>query len=311
MTKHIMITGGLGFIGHNLANYYLKEGYYVTVVDNLRSHYDHARLTKYRFEHIDNRRTNFIQLSCNQTYGICESLKSFYASPTAIIHLAESIKDMDGFNLANSINGNAVSMATLANDLGAKLIYVSSGAVYSDCPSPYKESYDIKPRTLLGILKRGAEDIVKNIHPNTVVIRTDVVYGPGDTGNNFISDCIKEMLSDKTFDFHVRDYSEIDAIYIDDFVKAVIRVEEYGKAGLTYNIGSGECRTENEIALTIKQLIGSKTMIKYEFGFDANKSNRGVLDCSLASEALGFKIYWPLVSGLTDYIRWMTRYDHL
>ena len=45
-SKHVLITGGMGFIGHHLAKMYLESNFKVTVIDNLISHRDHAALIR-------------------------------------------------------------------------------------------------------------------------------------------------------------------------------------------------------------------------------------------------------------------------
>ena len=314
MSKHVLITGGLGFIGHNLARYYLDEGYYVTIVDNLKSHHDHAALTKYRIEHIDHKKLNFVHLNCNMSYGIIDKLRSSYTRPKTIIHMAEvgdsNLREKDAYYTTSSLSSNAYSVALLAKELSAKLIYVSTSLAYgSSVLSPQKEDAVATPDKLYGLLKLNCEMMFKLINPNSVIVRTDCVYGQGDSRMNSITECIHQMLNNQ--EVLVKRYNENDAIHISDFIRGIKNADDHGVAGEIYNLGYGETRTDNEIVLIIKMLTNSSSVINYDFDKLMGVNKKGVLDISKAQEHLGFIPKLDIIYGLRDYIDWIRKYDHL
>ena len=313
MSNHVLITGGLGFIGHNLARYYLDEGYYVTIVDSLKNHHDDASLTKYRIEHIDSKKLNFIQVNCNMNYAIVDKLRS-NLTPKTIIHLAEvggqMVHEQDAYYTTSSMSSNAYSVATLSRELSTKLIYVSSSLTYGDLESgPHKESTTCSPNRLFGLLKFNCEMMMKLINPNSVIIRVDSVYGPGDNKREFIPQCIHSILNNE--EVLVKRYNENDPIHISDLVRGIKSADDHGLAGEVYNLSYGESRTDNEIALLIKNITNSKSTISYDFDRMLGLSKKGLLDTSKARDQLGFKPKMDIIDGLRSYLDWIKKYEHL
>lgn len=110
---------------------------------------------------------------------------------------------------------------------GAKLIFTTSGAAL-DPESPY------------GLSKRTAEEYIKMIHPNSVILRLSSVYGEKDRGvvDNFIRDDKCIVYGDGSA---VRDF-----VHVDDIVRGLIQAKDWDP--ITYTMGSGKGTRVQDLA---------------------------------------------------------------
>jgi nucleoside-diphosphate-sugar epimerase len=313
MTKHVLITGGMGFIGHYLAKKYLQANFRVTVVDNLHSHYSHAALTKYRMEQLDHKKLKFIQSSCSLSFVINEKLDG--EKVRSVIHLAsypnQAAVDADQYGAASTMVANTHTVSELANKLNAQMIYVSSSMAYGNFTKmPMPENEPLKPVNLYGLLKAQGEDIVRLVCPNHVIVRPSAVYGPGDNTSRVLGKWIKAAINNE--DIVVNNPAALlDFTHVDDLTNGIIAAETNGCAGEVYNLTYGQARSLGEAAHIIKEDLQSKSQILTPEQVSYNEPQRGALDISKAREQLGYKPRIDLVSGLQNYIDWMRRYDHV
>ena len=311
--KHIMITGGMGFIGHTLTRLYLDAGFTVTVVDNLISHYSHAPLTKYRMEYVDSKKVKLLQSSCSLTYSITRQLNGL--EPRSIIHLAsypnQRAVERDKHGATSQMTSNTHAIAELADQLGARMVYVSSSMAYGDFTRmPMPETEPLKPINLYGLLKAQGEDIARMVCKNTVVVRPSAVYGPGDTTDRVLGLWIKELLDNKDIAVF-NPASLLDFTHVNDLVQGIKQAEEHGVAGEAYNLTYGVARSLAEAAYLVHKTIGSLGQVHFTAEKPMNEPQRGALDISKAREHLGYKPKIDLIAGVKNYVDWMRRYSHV
>lgn len=312
--KHVLITGGMGFIGHNLAKLYLKDTFKVTVVDNLTNHHNHASLTKYRMEYVDNENLNFIQLNCSMTHSIKEKLRGKW-EPKSIIHLASypnqaAVKN-DRYGAASSMIADTLAVAELAKQLGSKLIFTSSSMAYGNFTRmPMPESETLNPVNLYGMLKAQGEDIAKFVCPNTVIIRPSAVYGPGDNINRVLGLWIQALLNNKDI-VVLNPTNLLDFTHVNDLAIGIKQAEEHGVAGEVYNLTKGEARSLAEAAYLCHKTVGGLGLVHFNEEKPMDEPQRGSLDISKAKDHLGFKPKIDLINGIKQYVNWMKNYEHL
>jgi dTDP-L-rhamnose 4-epimerase len=178
--SNILITGGAGFIGSNLALALLKKGYRVTVLDNLlpQVHGKDPCRDSYLFLSIKDK-VNFI----NGTVTSREDWLKAIKGQDIIVHLAaetgtgQSMYDIDHYTKVN-IGGTALLLDILANTKHSirKIIVASSRAVYGE--GRYlngSSAYFYPPQRELSFLEKGDFEVKKNsdCHGQPIMVSTD------------------------------------------------------------------------------------------------------------------------------------------
>lgn len=129
--KIVLITGGSGFIGSNLSEYYIRDGWVVVNIDKNLPNQSVVKLGK-------SRGNSYHYYQCDlrdikQTSEILQILKNKVGLPDVISHHASSTLD----NLIDSsdnigMTSNLISEFELIFGHGTKMIFASSAAIYGD-----------------------------------------------------------------------------------------------------------------------------------------------------------------------------------
>jgi dTDP-4-dehydrorhamnose reductase len=93
--------------------------------------------------------------------------------PDVVIHTAAAVSDW-----ATVADGSA-HVALAAQEAGARLVHVSSDALFAGSPDPYDESAAPAPVHAYGAAKAAAETAVRAIAPDAAVVRTSLILGDG------------------------------------------------------------------------------------------------------------------------------------
>jgi len=224
---HIFITGIAGFLGSNLADFYLKKGFKVSGNDNLIGG---------SIENID-KDICFHKIDCEDLDKMTKALKGVDVVCHAAAYAHEGLSSFSPYLISNNNVSGSVSVFTAAirNNV-RRIVYCSSMARYGNIRVPFKEDDIINPVDPYGVSKVAAENILKilsqthnfeyniavphNIigpkqkytdpYRNVVSImvnlmlqnRSPIIYGDGEQKRTFsdIDDCIfclDKMLFDK------------------------------------------------------------------------------------------------------------------
>ena len=195
---HIFITGIAGFLGSNLAEYYLKKNFKVSGCDNLvGGSIDNLNLNK----------VNFFKANCEDF----ETMKKILKNTDILCHAAafahEGLSSFSPVLITNNNVTGSVSVFTAAIINKVKrIVYCSSMARYGNIKIPYKEDDDCKPADPYGVSKVAAENILKilskthNFEYNIAVPHN--IIGPrqkyDDPFRNVVSIMINLMLQKRT-----------------------------------------------------------------------------------------------------------------
>ena len=264
--KKIVITGAAGFIGSNLVDKLLNEGYFVYGIDNLITgsldNLSHLNSNN-NFDFVNHDVTKYIDIKDKIDYVF------HFASPASPIdYLKYPIQTLK----ANAIGGhNALGLAKKNN---AKFILASTSEVYGDpLEHPQKESYfgnvnPIGPRSIYDEAKRFIESMTISYHVyhklRVSIVRIFNTYGPRmkiDDGR-VLPTFIKQAASNKDLTVNGDGTQTRSFCYIDDLVNGIIQLmnSEYS---YPINIGNDDEVTINEIASTLISILNSESKVIY------------------------------------------------
>jgi len=249
----ILITGGAGFIGSNLAAL-LQDKADITILDNLRTgSLDNLRGLKYRF----------IGGSINNKSAIKAAMKDidYVFHLAALTSVQESITNIEECVEINSYGILNVLECARYNKV-KKVIFASSAAVYGDDLTI--ETCTAKPKSPYAITKLKGELYTTLNNANNTSFRFFNVFGPKQSVNSDYASVIPIFISKALRGEDIVIYGDgqqtRDFIFVKDIVNALYYATYTDMPGI-YNIGYGSSITINELANSIIRLTGSNSRI--------------------------------------------------
>ena len=321
----IMLIGGAGFIGHNLALSLKKLGAQVDIVDSLQVNnlysfgkFSSRSLHKELYLQLINKRLDLLRkeeialhLQDARDYhalsGIISEIK-----PDVVIQLA-AVSHADQSN-KDPYSTFDHSLRTLENALDASrdnvkhFIYFSSSMVYGHFNgADVTEETLCNPLGIYGALKYSGEKIV--IAYNQVfnlpftIIRPSALYGERCVSRRVGQIFLENAVQGKDVVIHGDGSDSLDFTYIQDLIQGVVRVIEHENAiNQIFNITYGACREIREMAEMVKVSFPDIN-IKY-LPKDKLTPDRGTLSVEKARIMIGYEPQYPLEKGYQAYINW-------
>ncbi len=260
----VIVTGGAGFIGSNLADELVRWGYQVVILDNLytgkRSNIEPL---------LKDRKAEFVQGSITNL----SLLRKLFSGVDYVFHQAaipsvpRSIKNPKASHNVN-ITGT-LNVLLAARDEGVKkVVYASSAAVYGDSPTlPKVEDMTPNPLSPYAVTKLMGEyycEVFHNIYGlNTICLRYFNVYGPRQDPNSqyaaVIPKFIDNLLAGKPPVIFGDGEQSRDFAFVGDVAEANILAAESQATGV-FNIGSSIRVTINQLTQMIIKLVGNSAV---------------------------------------------------
>lgn len=296
--KNILITGGLGFIGSNLAHRLVGLGARVTIVDSLIPEYG------------GNRR-NIAGIERQVVVNISDvrdrhSLPVFLAGQDYLFNLAGQTSHLDSMADPETdleINGRAqlsILEACRRHNPAIRIVFASTRQIYGRPDYlPVDEKHPLRPVDVNGINKLAGEQyhlLYNKIYGiKTTVLRLTNTIGPRmrvkDARQTFVGVWIKAAIQGVPFEVwggeQLRDFT-----YVDDAVEAFLTAAaEPAAVGGVFNLGGTSHPSLREVAdLLVRAAPGAKYKIR-AFPADRRKIDIGDFysDCSLIRAAIGWQ----------------------
>jgi nucleoside-diphosphate-sugar epimerase len=311
----ILITGGLGFLGANLARLLCESGEAV-----LASRNRNAAVPDFLAPFLD-KNLRVIPLDITSLEKVSEAIKDF--GVTRIVHAAvRSEKGNTSLYQAMNVNVtgtiNVLEAARLAEI--KRIIFISSEAVYQGLPArhPYKEEEKLliaSDRFIPGTKKAG--EIVclmycKEYGMEVISVRATRMYGPLYQGvRNLAGHMVEKAAKGVAVALENQEPAEAhDIIYAKDAARGVLLLlEAKTLRHRIYNLGFGRLVSLAEFAAAIKKLLpqaeihlgdGPGPLVSTKTPMDIHQC----VDISRLGEETGFKPEYDPLGGAEHYIRW-------
>ncbi|MBI4056164.1 MAG: NAD-dependent epimerase/dehydratase family protein [Elusimicrobia bacterium] len=306
--RRVLITGGLGFIGSNLAHRLVKLGAEVSLLDVLLESNGGTPINIQGIEH--RVETIFGDIRDRDLMQRCVSGKDFIFNLAGQVSYKDSLED-PFLDLDISCSGqlNLLQACRLVNPQ-VKIIFASSRLVYGKPLSlPVPETAATEPLTLYGIHKLTAEKYHllywKNFGIRTVILRITNPYGPRQNVKNgkygIVNWLLQLALSGGTLRLYGEGSQKRDVLFIDDlvdiFLEAALRESANGHV---LNAGSGIGIPLKEIAEMAVQAAGRGRIEHVDWPSAEQQMETGdfVADIGTMSKILGITPKTSLPEGL-------------
>ena len=307
----ILVTGGLGFIGHNIVCILENSGHEVSIIDNQT---DYGIIPETELNYLMSERgkkilTQNIVLS-DITHPLDDQL---FLGVDVVVHLA-SFPRQKVVN-KNPVVGSRVMSEGLLNLLEMsvkhkvkRFVYVSSSMVYGNFDHiSIKEDAVCNPIGQYGIMKLAGEWLVKDYSRqyglDYTIVRPSAVYGPYDVEDRVISKFFAAaMRGDKLM---VNGANEaLDFTFVDDTAMGIVlAATSENSVNKTYNISRGKSHTLLEAATLVAKIVGKGSVAINDR--DMSYPVRGQLNIQQAKKDLGYIPAVDLEEGLVKYYKWL------
>jgi UDP-glucose 4-epimerase len=306
MTKHVLVTGGAGFIGSHLVDAYLARGWRVSILDNLSTGVRANLHPDAEFHEAD--------LADPATPAILERIRPDVISHHAAqIDVRRSVADP----AADAITNVVASLRLLqkAHELGVeRVIFASSGgALYGDpIVAPQTEDHPAQPLSPYGCAKLSVEHYLhyfREVHGlASVALRYANVYGPrqnahGEAG--VVAIFADRFLSGQPVTINGTGEQQRDFVFVRDVVAANMAASEGAMTG-AYNVGTGVETSVREIYTLMTTLLGIDRQPTHAAA-KPGEQRRSVLDAAKLRAAANLASFTPLAEGMAETLAWFRK----
>jgi nucleoside-diphosphate-sugar epimerase len=309
----ILVTGGLGFIGHNVVALLEAKEHQVVITDT-QTNYGIIPQDELDYLIAERRKKiatdRIYRIDIADRDGIDWVIREH--KPDAIIHMA-SFPRQKVVN-ANPAYGAQVMMEGLINVLESakrhqveRVVYISSSMVYGDFEDQVAEDSACTPIGQYGIMKLAGEQLVKDYHRrgafDYIIIRPSAVYGPLDVEDRVVAKFMLAAMRGETLKVNGAEET-LDFTYVDDAANGIVSATtRIMSANRIYNITKSHSVSLLEAAETIVRIVGKGTVEVRDK--DADFPSRDALDIDRARVILGYDPKVDVEEGFQRYYEWL------
>jgi len=309
--RHILITGGAGYIGSLLTSELLRLNYRVTVLDSLL--FGGESLVP--FLHHPN--FHFVKSDVTEPRAIKDAVKDSWQKPDSIIHLAAIVGfpacQAVGKQVAWKYNVEATKMVFgQAADLGVeRFVFASTYSNYglSEDGMPVTEESPLNPQSLYAETKIASEEFLlshKDAVTAPLLFRFATLYGisPRTRFDLIVNQFVLEAFTKRALIIYQRGYSR-SFVHIRDVARGVImglETEQSKIRGQVFNLGTdnGNYSKDDIVRLVLKRM--PQTIVEYKdltFGGDMRDIT---VSFAKIKDVLGFDTTLDVDDGIRELL---------
>ena len=308
-----LVTGGAGFIGHNVTRLLEQQGHECIVVD---SYTNYGFIPTNEITYLSaNRQKRYISESYKIDIRDQQRLNSLFDTeqPDAVIHMAsfprQKVVEQDPAVASEVMSTGLINLLELSKKHKIKkFVYISSSMVYGDFTANVTESATCNPIGQYGIMKYMGEKLVEDYSRRGcfehAIIRPSAVYGEWDVEDRVVSKFMTKAMRGETLKVNGPD-EVLDFTYVEDTAMGIVLAATKEIAnGKIYNITRSETRQWNlkdaaELAIKIAGQ-GALEVAPRDLSFP----KRGRLSIERAINDLGYAPKVNVEEGFERYHEW-------
>jgi UDP-glucose 4-epimerase len=313
MTRRVLVTGGAGFIGSHIAEAYLRDGWEVTVLDDLSRGHESNVPEGACFIRADIRSPEARQALATGRFDVLNH-------HAAQIDVRVSV-DRPAFDSHINVVG-FVNLLEGAGEGGVKrVIFASSGGVVYGDPEviPTPETAPKQPVSPYGVSKLAGEYYMRALGGlrdlEGIAMRYSNVFGPRQDPKSeagVVSIFVSRLLAGEPLTIFGDGRQTRDYVFVKDVARANVLAASLpipgggGIDGAAFNIATSVQRNVLEVAAAVGQVIGRKPAIEFAPA-RPGELFRSALDISKAGRVLGWKPQHAFDDGLHELVDWFKK----
>lgn len=311
----LLVTGGAGFIGSNFIRHWLSKHPddeiinldALTYAGDLRNLEDVSRTHPARH--------TFVRGDIADPDSVLRLVKEH--RPQVVVNFAaESHNSRAVLEPARFVHTNVLGTHSLLEAARAMRVerfhHVSTCEVYGELSlgsiGAFREEDPYRPRTPYSASKAAADLLVRAYHetyglPITISNACNN-FGPWQHPEKAVPQFATRALDGLPLPLYEHSHYRREWMHVEDHCRALELVVLRGKPGETYNVGTGEERSVEEIADAILRVIGAPSSLKRYVSERPGHDQRYLLDHTKIATELGWRPQVSFADGLRDTVAW-------
>jgi len=318
----ILITGGAGFIGSHLADCLLRKGEEVFVVDNLSTgsleNIEHLQWNPQLHFELD---TIFHKKVVDRLISRCDQIYHLAAAVGVKLIMERPVESLE-----TNVKGTEIVLK-LAHKYSKKVLIASTSEVYGKAGSSIQSLTEGTDRLMGSTTKRrwayacskAFDEFLALAYYEEkglpiVIVRLFNTAGPRQTDQYgmVVPNFVQRALADEPIIVHGDGSQTRSFTYVEDVVNALVKLMAESKAeGQIFNIGSEKEVSIKELALLVKEIVGSESEIEYVpykqiYGLGFEDMDRRCPDITKIREVIDFQPSTSLreiIQSVIDYYK--------